>query len=334
MTNTTATEDDTRPLLEKARAAMRGRAEIEAGLADVTTRLRRARAAARPEEDVLDAAFEAVIAGQEVPADVADRVLTIRRSNESAFAEAGVLGPLEHRLRERLLALHRERVGDALNVLATELDAVLTAAGPVLAELGSNVDDAASAIEADRVVQWREATALAERYDELRRAQRVLVSAAVSPQAHVSDRVSPEARSLVDDFGIVRDAGLHYPEVGTGVNRSEVRTGEVRIFSGRLVTSDHSDRPARARPWLTGDVITDLRFVCRADVRAWLPTVAQLTGTRDEHERRKQDEARAEADRRPGHDDPQPFARAGRRMPPPPAALLDRLAREEMGESG
>jgi len=331
MTNTTATEDDTRPLLEKARAAMRGRAEIEAGLADVTTRLRRARAAARPEEDVLDAAFEAVIAGQEVPADVADRVLTIRRSNESAFAEAGVLGPLEHRLREQLLAVHRRRADDGLNVLATELHAVLTAAGPVLAELGSNVDDAASAIEADRVVQWREATALAERYDELRRAQRVLVSAAVSPQAHVSDRVSPEARSLVDDFGIVRDAGLHYPEVGTGVNRSEVRTGEVRIFSGRLVTSDHSDRPARACPWLTGDPVADLRFVTRADVQPWVPAINELTGARDEHQAWTQDEARAEAERLPGYE-PETFMRTGRTLPPPPAALIDRLAREELGE--
>jgi len=44
-----------------------------------------------------------------------------------------------------------------------------------------------------------------------------------------------------------------------------------------------------------------------------------------------QAEARAEADRRPGHDDP-PFLRTGRRMPPPPAALLDRLAREELGD--
>jgi len=332
MTDTTSTDatEDTRPLLERARSGMRGLAEVETALSEVAVRLRQARGAVRPEEAVVDVALTAVVAGETVPDDLGDRVLEIRHSNEAQLAEAQVLGPLERRLRERLLAVHREQADAALAVLRAELGALLSQARPVLAELGSNVDSADAAISADRVQQWRHAVALAARYDEVRQAQRVLVSAVVSPESHVSDRVSREARAAVDDYGTVVDADRHYPEVGTDVNRSEVRIGETRIFSGRLVTSAHTDRPLRPRPWFTGDALTDLRFVCRADVEAWLPTVRQLTGARDEHEQRRQDDARAEAERLPG-DEPDRRLPRGRQMPPPPAALVQRLAEEELG---
>jgi len=329
-TDKTATEDTRPSLLEKARSAMHGLAEIETGLADVTTRLRQARASVRPEEAVLDVALAAVLAGDPVPPDVGAQVLAIRRGNEAAMAEAQALGPLERRLRERLLALHRERADDALAVLRAELDTVISQAGPVLAEL-NDVDSADAAIAADRVEEWRQAVAMAAQYDELRRAQRILVSAAVTPQTHMSDRVSPEARALVDDYGVVRDADSHHPAVGTGANGGEVRLSESRIFSGRIVVTAHTDAPVTPRPWLTGDTIIDMRFVTRDDVRAWVPRVRELTGARDEHERRKQDEARAEAERLPG-DEPQTFLRTGRRMPPPGPELLTRLAREELGE--
>lgn len=329
-TDKTATEDTRPSLLEKARSAMHGLAEIETGLADVTTRLRQARASVRPEEAVLDVALAAVLAGDPVPPDVGAQVLAIRRGNEAAMAEAQALGPLERRLRERLLALHRERADDALAVLRAELDTVISQAGPVLAEL-NDVDSADTAITADRVEEWRQAVALSARYGELRQAQRVLVSAAVTPQTHISDRVSPDARALVDDYGIARDADSHHPTVGTGSDGGEVRLSGSRIFTGRIVTDAHTDRPARPRPWLTGDGVADLHFLARPDVAPWVPTVAQLTGARDEHQSRMQAEARAEAERGPG-DEPETFMRTGRRMPPPPAALLTRLAREELGE--
>ena len=318
------------PVLARARAAMHGRAETETALSEVAVRLRQARGAVRPEEAVVDVALAAVLAGEKVPADVGPQVLKIRRSNETAWAEAGVLGPLERRLQERLLALHRERADDALDLLATELGTLLAAATPVLDVL-DGVNDADDAIAADRVEPWRQAVALSARYGELRRAQRILVSAAVTPQPHLSDRVSPEARALVDDYGVVRDADSHHPAVGTGANGGEVRLSESRIFSGRIVVTAHTDAPVTPRPWLTGDTIIDMRFVTRDDVRAWVPRVRELTGARDEHERRKQDEARAEAERLPG-DEPQTFLRTGRRMPPPGPELLTRLAREELGE--
>jgi len=328
----TSTETDTRPILERARSAMSGLTTVEAAITEVAERLRQARGAVRPEETVVDVALGAVLDGDPVPADLADRVLRVRRGNESAWAEASVLAPLLERLQERLTAVHRDRADDALRVLADGLDVVLTAARPLLSQLGG-VDDAESAINADRVGPWRQAVELAERHVTVRGAQRLIVAGALDPpdQARVTARVSAEIRNLVDDYGTVRDPDRHHPTVGAGADGRDVRLSGSRIFTGRIVTDAHTDRPARPRPWLTGDGVADLHFLARPDVIAWVPTIGQLTGARDEHEQRQQAEARAEHERRPG-DEPQPFLRAGRRMPPPPAALLDRLAREELGD--
>jgi len=321
----------TAPLLERARAAMPGLAAIETAIAEVAERLRQARSAIRPEDAVLDVALEAVLDGDPVPADLADRVLRVRRGNESAWAEASVLAPLLERLQERLTAVHRDRADDALRVLATELDVVLTAARPLLAGQLGNVNDAESAIATDRVGPWRQAVELAERHVELRSAQRVVVAGALDPvdQARITTRVSPEVRNLVDDFGIIRDPAQHHPTVGAGADGADVRLSGSRIFSGRIMTDAHTDRPARVRPWLTGDPVADLSFLARPDVIAWVPRVASLTAARDEHQRHQRAEARAAAERRPGDDDPR--LPRGRQMPPPGRALTQRLAEEELG---
>jgi len=312
---------------------MPGLTTVEAAITAVAEQLRQARATVRPEEAMVDVALEAALAGSPVPADLADRVIEIRRANEATLAVAQVLGPVEQRLKERLAALHRTQADAGLMVLADELDSLLSEARPVLAELGG-VDDAAGAIDANRVQPWRQAIALAERHVELRGAQRVITAASLDPpdRATVTTRVGPEVRDLVNNYGFVRDAARHYPELG-GSDRTEARTGAVRIFTGRIISDVHTDAPVRPRPWLTGDSLDDLRFLTRLDVHAWLPTIKALTDARDEHERHQQAEARAAAERRPGDDD-QPFVRRGRKMPPPSPALIDRLAREELGESG
>jgi len=336
MTNMTATEDDTRPLLEKARASMRGLAEIEAALSSVGERLREARGSGQREDDVAELALTAVLAGQPVPDDLGDQLVTIRQHNETARATVEALTSLQALLHVRWRDTHVRQVDPALSVLRDALDAVLSQARPVLAQLG-NVTDAEAAIGAGRTGEWQETCRLAGRYAEIRAAQTTLVSAALHPadQPQASIRVAPEARSLVSDYGSVRDSDLHYAELGTGdANRRADQLSETRIINGRVVFSSHTDTPATVRPWATGDVLSDLRFVTRDHVIAWVPTLGQLGDARDEHQARMQDEARAEAERRPGDDDPQPFVRAGRKMPPPSAALLNRLAREELGESG
>jgi len=313
---------------------MPGLAATESALTVVATQLRASRDAVRPEDSVAAVALDALLDGGVLPDDLATRVLQIRRDNEIRMATAQILGPVEERLKERLAVLHRTQADDGLRLLAVELDVILSEARPVLAEL-HGVDDAAGAIDADRVQPWREAIALAERHVALRGAQRVITSASLDPpdRARATTRVAPEVRDMVNNYGIVRDAARHYPELGgSDVNRSELRTGEVRIFSGRLITDSHTDRPVRVRPWLTGDAVADLHFLVTPGVAPWVPSIAALAGARDEHERHQQDEARAAAERRPGDDDP-PFPRRGsRQMPPPSAALLDRLAREELGE--
>jgi len=333
MTNMTATEDDTRPLLEKARAAMSGLAETEAALSSVGERLREARASGQREDDVPERALTAVLAGQPVP-DVGDQLGAIRQHNETARATVEALTSLQALLHARWRDTHTQQADRALSVLRTELSALLTQVRPVLTQLGG-VTDAEAAISVGRTDEWQEACNLAGRYAEIRAAQVTLVSAALHPadQPQASIRVAPESRRLVADYGHVRNADLHYPELGTGdANRRADQLSETRIIEGRVVFSSHVDRPVTVRPWVSGDVLEDLRFILRDGVQAWLPTVAELTGARDEHEQRVQADARAEAERRPGDDDPQPFLRAGRKMPPPPAALLDRLAREELGD--
>jgi hypothetical protein len=55
-------------------------------------------------------------------------------------------------------------------------------------------------------------------------------------------------------------------------------------------------RPARTtRPWCTDDTLTNLRFIVRPDVDAWVPSIRELTRARDEHQERKLDAARAAA---------------------------------------
>ena len=327
----TSTETDARSILERARSAMSGLTTVEAAIRAVVEQLHETRSAVQPEDAVVEHALGALLTGGEVPDDIADRVIEIRRRNEVAMARAQILGPLEQRLQERLVAAHRHQADAGLAVLAVELADILNEARPVLAEL-HGVDDAADAIDANRVQPWRQAIKLVERHVELRGAQRVITAAALDPpdRARATTRVSPEIRNLIDNFGFVRDPAYHYPELG-GSDRTEARTGTVKIFRGRVVSDSHTDAPVRPRPWLTGDSLADLRFLAGSDVSAWVPQLAALTEARAEHEHQQQADARAEAERRPGDDDP-PFLRPGRGMPPPSAALLSKLAREELGE--
>jgi len=332
-TDKTATEDTRPSLLEKARSAMPGLHAVETGLADVSTQLRQARAGGQPEDDVADRALAAVLHGAQVPDDLGDQIVKIRRDNETALATVQALTGLQDLLHVRRRDTHAKQADSALGVLSTELDALLSQARPVLARLG-DVDSADTAITSGRVDEWRQAGQLGTRYVELRDAQRIIVAAALNPpdQPRMTSRVSPEIRDLVADFGHVRQPERHYAELGTGAaNRRGDQLSETRVVDGRVVFSSHTDRPLRPRPWFTGDAIADLRFVCRAGSRAWVPSVPELTRARDEHEQRKQAEARADAERTPG-DEPEPRLRTDRRQPPPPVALIDRLAREELGE--
>lgn len=319
MTDTTTTDTPV-PLLRQARDAMPGRAAIVAALDAVDPRIRRVRASGRPEfDEAIGHALSRVLAGEPTPDDLGARVIDVRRANEAALAELQALDGLAQRLRERLRDTNVEQVDPALAVLAAVLDALLDEARPVLAALG-DVPDPGAAIERGVVEPWREATRLAERYAELRQAQGVVTSAAISPPDSVSagltDRISPDTRWLVGDYGHVKDAARHGTVGSAAANRADQYTSGTRVVGGRVVQTTRTEKPARSRPWLTDDGLADLRFILGDGVEPWVPTVRELTAARDEHAQRLRDEARAAAE---------PPRRAERAQPSrPPLSVFPR----------
>jgi len=280
MTDKTTTED-TRPLLELARARITGLAGAEAALAEVERRLTAAHATPRPEHDAADDALPDVLAGRGIPDDIGHRLLVIRQGNEAAAASVLALQRLRDQLWQRQRDVQVTHADDALAVLRDELNTLLASARPLLARLGG-VNDADDAIAADQVQPWRQAVAMAARYAELRQAQMVIVSAALEP-AGTRD-ISP----LTVDYGHVRDADRHDPDVGTDPYTPRVQE--------QLMITHVPPAGGSNRPWCTGDTLGDLRYVaCRDDVEPWLPSMRELTGARAAHQERKLDAARTAA---------------------------------------
>jgi len=280
MTNTTATEPDA-PLLEKARAAMPGRAEIEAALSGIEAALSRLDRDGRPEWAAVDDAVADVLAGRSIPDDLGSRVLATRCANEATGAHAEAL----IRLRERL-HVHQRQIGvrhadAALAVLSTELHTLLTMARPVLARLGA-IDTGDGAITAGLVDDWRGAGDLGSRYVEIRAVQLRITEGALNPD-NVADR---DVRLLVDDHGFVRDADQLDDAVGT-----DPRQPRVDHHQSLMLTSAGAP-PVDTRPWNTGSGRADLHYACRRDVTAWVPTIGQLTGERAELQARRREAAR------------------------------------------
>jgi len=280
----TSTTHDARPVLARARAAMPGLAEIEAALAGIEAALARIDRDGRPEWDVLDAVLPDVLAGRSIiPDDLGARVLAVRKANEATGVHVQALT----RLRERLHVHQREtqvRHADAaLDVVSTELTAVLTVARPVLVQLG-NIDSADTAIKAGRVDEWRATGDLAARYTELRAAQLRLAEDALNPD----NRADRDVALLVVDHGYVRDADRHDDAVGTDP-RQPVDHPQL------MLTAAGAPAIAATRPWSTGSGLADLHFVCRRGVQPWVPSIAELTGARAELQARRRETARAAA---------------------------------------
>ena len=194
---------------------MPGHVAIEAGLAAADAALSRLDRDGRPEWAVVDDAVADVLAGRSInPDDLGSRVLATRSANEATGAHAEALTRLTERLhvhRREIQVRHADR---ALGVVATELDAVLTAARPVLAALG-NIDSADAAIKAGLVDEWRQAGDLGARYTQLRAAQLRITEDALNP----GDLADRDVALLVTDHGHVRDADRHDDAVGTDIRQ-------------------------------------------------------------------------------------------------------------------
>ena len=265
-------------VLARARAAMPGLAAVEASLADVDARLVEVRESTTASAIDRRSAIVASIAdGGAVPHvdDIADQLEAADRRNARAQLAHDTLVRARDALRDRRARVHADQAAAALAVLAGELDALLDEAGPVLAALdGTTTAD--GAIARGVIDAWTTATALAARYRVLRGAQRTIVSAALTPSDKPGpDRVTNRARRLVDVLGTVADFDRH--------------------ADPDHLTDELAGRPDARRPPLPwaqeGFELSNLQFVARNDVKAWIPNLTQL----DQASTRVQD-----------HDSPEP----------------------------
>ena len=270
------------PLLERARSAMPGHVVIEAGLAAADDALSRIDRDGQPEWSAVDDAVADVLAGLPIPGDLGSRVLAVRKGNEATGVAVQALTRLKDSLRVHQRETQVRHADRALGVVATELDAVLTAARPVLAALG-NIDSADAAIKAGLVDEWRTAGDLGARYTEVRAAQLRISEDALNPD----NRVDRDVALLIADHGFVRDADQLDDAVGTDPRQQPVDQSHLVLTGGPTA-------PA-TRPWNSGNGRADLRYVCRPGVRPWLPTIPELTGARAELKARRRETERVAA---------------------------------------
>jgi len=278
----TTTTTDTRPLLELARAAMPGLAEIETGLSGIEAALSRIDRDGRPEWDPVDAVLPDVLAGLPIPGDLGSRVLAVRKANEATGLDVQALTRLRERLHVHQRQIEVKHVDAALKVVSAELDAVLTMARPVVARLGS-INSGDAAITSGLVDEWRAARDIGGRYTEVRAVQLRITEDAMNPD-NLADR---DVALLVLDHGWVRDADQLDDAVGTDPRQPRVDHPQLMLTA--------AGAPIDTRPWNTGDRLADLHFVCRRDVSPWVPSIAELTSARAEFQARKRDTARTAA---------------------------------------
>ena len=281
MTSMTTTASPA-PLMERARAAMPGLAEIETGLSGIEAALSRIDRDDQPEWDAVDTVLADVLAGLPVPDDLGSRVLTVRKANEATGVAVQALTRLRERLHVHQRQIEVKHVDAALKVVSAELDAVLTMARPVVAQLGS-INSGDAAITSGLVDEWRAARDIGGRYTEVRAVQLRITEDAMNPD-NLADR---DVALLVLDHGWVRDADQLDDAVGTDPRQPRVDHPQLMLTA--------AGAPIDTRPWNTGDRLADLHFVCRRDVSPWVPSIAELTSARAEFQARKRDTARTAA---------------------------------------
>ena len=281
MTSMTTTASPA-PLMERARAAMPGLAEIETGLSGIEAALSRIDRDDQPEWDAVDTVLADVLAGLPVPDDLGSRVLTVRKANEATGVAVQALTRLRERLHVHQRQIEVKHVDAALKVVSAELDAVLTMARPVVAQLGS-INSGDAAITSGLVDEWRAARDIGGRYTEVRAIQLRITEDAMNPD-NLADR---DVALLVLDHGWVRDADQLDDAVGTDPRQPRVDHPQLMLTA--------AGAPIDTRPWNTGDRLADLHFVCRRDVSPWVPSIAELTSARAEFQARKRDTARTAA---------------------------------------
>jgi hypothetical protein len=257
-------------------------AAAAAGLAQVREAVGKARGSFTTDADLHAEALDLVLAGKPVPADLGARTQEVRQHNEALSLQLEALGRLEIDLYGQRRDSVGKQVDLGLHVLADHLAAILTDARPAATAL-AGIDSPQAAIDADLSAEWSVLRRLATRHDELRQAQAVLVSEALFPPDDARRQtgvVKREAGRLVDSYGAVRNFDDLYP-AGLPDAGKTVPGSSVSIVNGRVVTTAISETSVDAPPWLTGDGTAALRYLAGPDAQPWVPSLDQLTATRD-----------------------------------------------------
>jgi hypothetical protein len=275
---------DTRSILVRAREAMTGLAAADAAIAQVRAEML---AAVKPggavnQTPVIQATVTALLDGQPVPADLGDQLVAVEDAQRATQARLRGLTTIRDHLTARRQDIRRTQVDAGLTVLATELAAVITEARPIAAKLGP-IRDAQAAIDAGLSAEWQQIRELAARHAELRQAQLILTQDALHPSDNpttVTTVISRDVRDLVEAHGYIRNTADH-----PAVPNSRIRetgadpTGFGVDIDGTLIGVPHTS--TATPPWLDDDPITALAFLAGPAAEPWVPTLRQLTQTRD-----------------------------------------------------
>ncbi len=293
----TATPTAHRPLLDLARDAVPGVAEVAAALPAVDAALTAARARpGRSEVAPVEDAADAVLAGKPVPADLGAHVREAQEDNRTATAHVEALIRLRGQLLYRRRDALAQHVDAGLAVLADQLEHLLSEARPVAAKL-DGVRDADAAIAAGTVAEWTRFRALADRHTELREAQATLLTDTLHPPdtPRASTVATRDVRALVAAHGTVADAAELYPDgLPEVVPQEDTIAANVRIVNGRVVTTATTTRPEAAPPWL-GSPVDALAYLATPDARPWVPSLADLLAARDAAAEAKRKQRQQEA---------------------------------------
>lgn len=262
-------------LLEQARAAM-GVESVENALRIVDDRAAAVRGSLSADSEHVRALVADVVSTLHVPTDLGAQIVASRRANEESAAEAEVLTVAQTRLVAELQRVHRQNADAGLAVLADELARITTSAREVFAQMGPQVHDPITAIEHDQASGWRQVTLLAGQHLEVREAQRIVTTAALTTTAR-PDEISDAARDAVDLVGHVRDAGTHVDLVAQA---NAMRRRHMPTRTTGLMSNDQRPLDDVALPWLALDPVQALRFLVGPDLSPWVPSIAQLRAAR------------------------------------------------------
>jgi len=222
---TTTTTTETRPLLERAEAAIPGLAEAKEALRRVRERIaapidRGPSAGVLAPGSVLSRAAAAIVAGAAIADDLGLQVLAAEHVEQERAAQHAALQQIRADLERRVQSARASGTDQALAVVRAELEDVLARTREVDGALGAvRTPEAAMAAGPAAVARWQELLDLVGRLDTLRAAQLSLVTPELGGGGQLTEdhfRLGGMFRNIFDLTPELQARASHrrQPEVG------------------------------------------------------------------------------------------------------------------------